>query len=270
MNVLSLFDGIGVTRQALKELNKKVDLYVASEIDPYASFVCERNHSDVIQVGDVTKLSDKDIAVDFDLVVAGSPCQGFSRQGLQKGVNDPRSALIHEFFRLKKYAKYFLLENVYMNQAAEDFISETLGVEPLRINSSLFVPQSRPRLYWTNIPNIPEPTQQEYTIPFLHSGEFPATARKGPPRTIVKTDIFKCLTATYHKGIRADGRPGISSVEGLLDENKDFFRMLSPTECEFLQGLPNQYTLGISNTQRYKALGNAFTCPVIKHLLTPL
>jgi len=62
---------------------------------------------------------------------------------------------------------------------------------------------------------------------------------------------------------------GLGSKTGLY-EIKDMVRKLTPIECERLQGYPEGYSEGVSQTQRYKALGNSFTVPVIKHILKEL
>lgn len=158
MNVLSLFDGISCGRVALERAEVCVDNYFASEIDKNAIKVAQHNYPDTVQIGDVTKVKGIDLP-NIDLLMGGSPCQGFSFSGKQLNFNDPRSALFFEFVRLKKEVnpKWFLLENVVMKQEYQDVISEHLNVRPLKLNSRLTSAQNRVRLYWTNIP-ITEPT----------------------------------------------------------------------------------------------------------------
>ena len=173
MNVLSLFDGMSCGRIALDRLGIEVDNYYASEIDKYAIAVAKENYPDTIHVGDITQLDPKDFQ-DIDLVLAGSPCQGFSFAGKQLAFDDPRSALFFEFIRLLKAIKpkYFLLENVRMKQQYIDVITQQVSecypdhegndlfdskIEPILINSALLSAQSRQRLYWTNIPHVKQP-----------------------------------------------------------------------------------------------------------------
>ena len=176
MNVLSLFDGMSCGRIALDRLGIEVDTYYASEIDKYAIAVAKENYPDTIHVGDITQLDPKDFQ-DIDLVLAGSPCQGFSFAGKQLAFDDPRSALFFEFIRLLKAIKpkYFLLENVRMKQQYIDVITQQVSecypdhegndlfdskIEPILINSALLSAQSRQRLYWTNIPGITQPADR--------------------------------------------------------------------------------------------------------------
>ena len=173
MNVLSLFDGMSCGRIALDRLGIEVDTNYASEIDKYAIAVAKENYPDTIHVGDITQLDPKDFQ-DIDLVLAGSPCQGFSFAGKQLAFDDPRSALFFEFIRLLKAIKpkYFLLENVRMKQQYIDVITQQVSecypdhegndlfdskIEPILINSALLSAQSRQRLYWTNIPHVKQP-----------------------------------------------------------------------------------------------------------------
>ena len=173
MKVLSLFDGMSCGQQALHELGIPVSEYYASEIDKYAIAVAKENYPDTIHVGDITQLDPKDFQ-DIDLVLAGSPCQGFSFAGKQLAFDDPRSALFFEFIRLLKAIKpkYFLLENVRMKQQYIDVITQQVSecypdhegndlfdskIEPILINSALLSAQSRQRLYWTNIPHVKQP-----------------------------------------------------------------------------------------------------------------
>jgi len=157
-NVLSVFDGMSCGRVALDELNIPVKQYYASEIDPYAITVATNNYLDTIQLGDVTKV-DGHLLPKIDLLIGGSPCQGFSFAGKQLNFEDPRSKLFFEFVRLLKECKpkFFFLENVRMKKEYQDVISSYLGVEPVLLNSALVSAQNRQRLYWTNIPGYTPP-----------------------------------------------------------------------------------------------------------------
>ena len=158
MNVLSLFDGMSCGQIALDQVGIKVDNYFAAEIDKWAMQVAKDNYPNMQHLGDVTELKGTDLPK-IDLLIGGSPCQGFSFAGKQLNFNDPRSALFFEFVRLLKETKpkYFMLENVRMKQEYQDIISEHLGVKPIMINSSLLSAQNRVRFYWTNIPGITQP-----------------------------------------------------------------------------------------------------------------
>lgn len=154
--VLSLFDGMSCGQLAFQNLGIKVKKYYACEIDKHAIAVTRNNFPTTIQLGDVTKVFAKDLPK-IDLLIGGSPCQGFSFAGKQLAFDDSRSKLFFEFVRLKNECNptYFMLENVKMKREFELVISQYLGVAPIEINSALLSAQNRVRLYWTNIANEP-------------------------------------------------------------------------------------------------------------------
>ncbi len=179
MKVLSLFDGMSCGQIALERAGIKVDKYYASEIDKYAIRVTQANYPDTIQMGDIRKVR-ASMLPKIDILLAGSPCQGFSFAGKQLNFKDERSILFFEFVRLLKDLKsqnpdlIFLLENVVMGQESNDVISCILGdmypecvtqkqlfqqgrLEPIQINSALVSAQNRQRLHWTNIQGVEQP-----------------------------------------------------------------------------------------------------------------
>ena len=210
MNVLSLFDGMSCGRIALERLGIKVDNYYASEIDKYAIQVSQANYPDIIQVGDVTEL-DTSTLPKIDLIMGGSPCQGFSFAGKQLAFDDPRSALFFEFVRCVKelQPKYFLLENVRMKKEYLDVISEYMGVEPIMINSALVSAQNRVRFYWTNIPGIEQPEQRGIVLRDILETQTDEKPVKDTERNQrhYRNDNEKslCMTATMYKGAGNNG-----------------------------------------------------------------
>lgn len=153
MNVLSLFDGMSCGQLALSRLGINVDNYFASEIEKDSIKVTMQNFPNTIQIGDVCNV-DASTLPEIDLVLAGSPCQSFSGAVSDNKGFDGKSKLFFEFLRLlqETQPKYWLLENVEMKKEWEDVITRHLGVKPVHINSNHFSAQSRPRIYWTNIP----------------------------------------------------------------------------------------------------------------------
>ena len=156
MNVLSLFDGMSCGRIALERAGIKVNNYFASEVDKYSQIVSEKNYPDIIRLGDVTKWQEWDLPK-IDLIIGGSPCQGFSFAGKGLNFEDPRSKLFFVFVDIVNHWKkinpdvLFMLENVKMIQESEAVITRYMGVAPVEINSALVSAQNRERLYWTNI-----------------------------------------------------------------------------------------------------------------------
>ncbi len=205
LKVLSLFDGMSCGQLALQRLGIEVDTYYASEIDKYAIQVTQANFPETIQVGDVSQLKAEDYQ-EVDLILAGSPCQGFSFAGKQLAFDDPRSALFFEFIRLLKEIKpkYFLLENVKMKQQFQDVITEQVSacypdfeggdlfgsqIKPILINSALLSAQNRQRLYWTNIPNIEQPEDKGIVLRDILEDNFDS-----------ERDKSYCIDANYYKG----------------------------------------------------------------------
>ena len=281
MNVLSLFDGMSCGQIALNQLGIKVNNYYAAEIDKYAIEIAKKNYPNTIHLGDVTKIKGSDLP-QIDLLIGGSPCQGFSFAGKQLNFDDPRSALFFEFVRLLKECnpKYFLLENVRMKQEYEDVITNYLGVSPIKINSALVSAQNRVRLYWTNIPNITQPEDRGLILKDVLVGEkdeliysepyyvryekeegcigYVGKQPKQATRVYSTNGKSQCLTAL---GGGQGGKTGLYEIH-----NTRTCRKPTPEECERLQTVPDGYTKGVSNTQRYKMLGNGWTVEVIKHI----
>ena len=164
MNVLSLFDGMSCGRIALERNGVKVSNYYASEVDKYAITVSKKNYPDIVQLGDVTKWREWNIDfASIDLLIGGSPCQGFSFAGGQLAFNDPRSKLFFVYVDIMNHILslnpklIYLLENVKMKKESEDVITMLMGANPIKINSALVSAQNRNRLYWTNIDGVEQP-----------------------------------------------------------------------------------------------------------------
>lgn len=159
MNVLSLFDGMSCGMLALERAGIPVNKYYASEIDKYAIKVSEKNYPNIVRLGDITLWRTWELDwASTDLVIGGSPCQGFSSSGKQQNFEDPRSKLFFVFVEVLEHIQSynpdvkFLLENVVMKKEWIAKISEYIGCEPALINSALVSAQSRKRLYWCNWP----------------------------------------------------------------------------------------------------------------------
>jgi DNA (cytosine-5)-methyltransferase 3A len=159
MNVVSLFNGMNTGRQALENVGIKVNKYYSSEIKPYAIELTQHHFPDTIQVGDVTKWRDWDIDwKTINLILSGSPCQDLSAAGKRAGINGKKSSLFFVFVEILEHIKslnsnvLFLQENVGSASKLDvGIMSRSLGVYPVRINSSLVTAQLRDRYYWTNI-----------------------------------------------------------------------------------------------------------------------
>jgi DNA (cytosine-5)-methyltransferase 3A len=342
MKVLSLFDGISIAQQALKELNIPVETYYASEIDKYAISLTQKNFPRTIQLGDVTKLGKenpypKELLEGVDLIVFGSPCTNLSiAKKNREGLAGSESKLFFEAVRIIKdlKPKYFLMENVNsMSLESKAAITmELFNIPPVMINASLVSGQSRKRLFWVGrLVNgqyeqvqIDQPEDRNIFLKdLIHENrgeEFDLD------KYIIKTTFYreKGLDYKFHNividknnndklksntlktggrgsgindkhnwdtiRVASIGKGGqgdrIYSVEGksvtlsangggrgaktgLYRIEGKYDRKITPIECCRLQSLPDDYLNvdGISNTQKYKVLGNGFNCEVIKHIL---
>jgi site-specific DNA-cytosine methylase len=262
MRILSLFDGLACGRLALHQLGIEVTRYVASEIAPAPMAIANHNFPTIEQVGDVTKYFPQE--GEFDVIICGSPCQGFSLAGKQLNFDDPRSKLFFEFIRILKTVKpkYFFLENNRMKKEYEQIITDAVGVAPLRINSALVSAQNRNRLYWTNIPNATVPED-----------------RKIPLSSIVGAyDGIYVVPRGFNEG-GVQPYKGKSPTVTCSSWHHNFFKWqngqkvkFTINEVEAIQTLPVDYTNApnVSLTNRYKACGNTWTLEVIKHLFSGL
>lgn len=311
MNVLSCFDGMSCGQIALNRAGIKYDKYFASEIDKHAIKITQKNYPETIQIGDITKVKGLDLPK-IDLLIGGSPCQGFSFAGKGLNFEDKRSKLFFEFVRLKNELKpkWFLLENVMMKQEYIKVISDLMEVDPVQINSALVSAQNRERLYWTNIGRIEKDIfGNEFTVIDLPEDkgillkdiiEKGGRSRKSGIKTKQMIEVredFKagCLTTVQKDSVCIeigkanikgnDCRKRVYSIQGKsptltaicgglqepkISEDLISWRKLTPIECERLQTIPDNYTEGVSNTQRYKMLGNGWTVDIIAHIFNYL
>lgn len=263
--VLSLFDGMSCGQIALNRTGISYGKYYASEIDKHAIKVTQHNYPDTIQLGSVTEIKCTDLP-QVDLLIGGSPCQGFSFAGKGLNFDDPRSKLFFEFVRLLKECnpKWFLLENVKMKKEFQDIISEQLGVKPILINSSLVSAQNRERLYWTNIPIQGLPNDKGLflkDIIEIGAGKKLSEQTAQRPRTLrnYRSENQKafCMLATMWKGSQSNGMT-------VIDDNG--LRNITPLECERLQTVPDNYTNVVADTNRYTMLGNGWNVDTISHI----
>jgi DNA (cytosine-5)-methyltransferase 3A len=296
-NVLSLFDGISCGRLALDRSQVIYYKYYSSEIDHLAITVADDNYPTNIKLGDVVKLRRYLEAGKYtlmrlmkvsnnqetkllccrcielltegcDLLIGGSPCQGFSFAGKQLNFDDPRSVLFFEYVKIKNILKpkYFLLENVVMKQEFRDVISDQLNALPIQINSSLLSAQMRNRLYWTNIPIDHEIVDKQIMLKDIITDGF------------VEKPKSWCMLESWNrfpkKTESAKGRYKRSMMP-IVFISPDFdwdkgWRELNIKECEMLQTIPIGYTSSVDEKKAKGLLGNGWTIDVICHILKNL
>lgn len=277
MNVLSLFDGMSCGQQALERAGIKVDKYFAAEIKPHAIKVTQHNYPNTIQLGDVTKVFAKDLPK-IDLLIGGSPCQDFSSANKEKkGLEGIKSGLFYEYLRLLKETnpKYFLLENVAMDDKSYSIISHLLGTFPVDINSELVSAQLRQRSYWTNIgpveedlfgmkySKIPQPKDKKISFQSILENGY--------------TDRFKarCILESESRPLKSkDKLYKRYSTHGFINivfDNEDCrynenLRILEQIELERLQTVKEGYTSILKRNDAACLLGDGWTVDVIAHI----
>lgn len=295
ITVLSLFDGMACGRIALERAGIKVKAYYASEIDKPAMKVAKHNWPDIIHIGDVTKVfyfegwlytENGDFYVGkIDLLIGGSPCQGFSFAGKQLNFEDPRSKLFFEYVRLREetQCEYFFLENVVMKQEFQDTISQFLKTQPIFINSRLVSAQDRKRLYWTNIPYAGLPIDRKISWKDITEtpGSFAGSMRGRRIKNGKRADYDKSIPIVQQIECRMDDKTNCLTTVGKDNvvvfekvsrrpATESNYRYLTKLELERLQTLPDNYTSTVSYSKTNDMCGNGWTVDVIAHLFEPL
>lgn len=292
LKYLSLFSGIGGFEVGIHRVFPDAQCVGFSEIDPQSIKVYNAHFPDHKNLGPVQEVKVGENS-HIDLLVGGSPCQDLSSTNVKSrwgktlppGLQGKKSGLFHEYVRIRKECKprYFILENVgSMKNVDKQIISDLLGVQPLSINSLLFSPQNRKRLYWTNIPLTEEDRQ---------------LVERGNPRFTMK-DVLEPVNESkkwifdtsesqlYQSYIKKTEKYGSALRMALVDSDGDHcptllagramwvndkrirsVRKMTPVEAERLQTFPDGWTDAISYTNRLRALGNAVTCDAITFLM---
>ena len=306
MKVLSLFDGISCGMAALERAGINVEKYDAFEIDKYAIKVSEKNYPQIVHHGDVFGGNFADFK-GYDLLLGGSPCTYWSiaKAGRETTPDGTGGKLFMEYVRAlwESGCKYFLYENNNsIHQNIKDFISEQLGVQPIMINSALASAQQRKRCYWTNIPGVCQPKDKgillkdilesgvawqdkSYCMTAAYNGAIFWNTLQRSQRSMIAEPVRigqygnggqgqriysvrgKSVTLSANGGGQG-AKTGLYKID--LSDGDYIIRKLTPVEAERLQTLPDNYTEGISKTQRYKCIGNGWTVDVIAHILKGL
>lgn len=294
MNVLSLFDGMSCGQIALNELGIIPEKYYAAEIKPHAIKVTKANFPNTIHIGDVRKVFYKDGVLEtengvfevgkIDLLIGGSPCQDLS--GMNKnqiGLAGDKSSLFWEYARIKKETLpyFFMLENVgSMPYNDAMTITKEMGVNGIRIDSSLVSAQQRDRIYWTNIPGdgislfgggqIEQPKDKNIKLKdILESGfvdrdkSLALLARHYVGCPVNEDKLKKYLLKRYKKSF-------LNVKWSDKSMNDESIEMLTQIEMERLQTVPEGYTKCLTHREASNVLGDGWTVEVIKHIFKNL
>ena len=295
MNVLSLFDGISCDPVALDRAGIKIDNYYASEIKKHAIRVTQKHFPNTIQIGDVTKVKYKDGILytengefkvgKINLLIGGSPCQNFSmaRACMYEidGLKGDKSKLFYEYLRILKEINpdYFLLENVKMKKESYEELNSYLGVKGISINSELVSFQKRPRVYWSNIPNITIPEDKHINFQDYKDTDYDYCNQFKVKRTPSREKMWNngqgrnstlksCANVTNSNKVYCLTRKQDRCPNSGLIEFDDFCRYLTRREIELAQTLPIGYTDGLSYNQMQDVCGDGWTVDIIAHIFS--
>ena len=289
MKVLSYCDGMSCGQIALNKLSIPVDDYFATEIKPSAIKVTKDNFPNTKYLGDLTLITEEDLKKlgSIDLFISGTPCKDFSQANkVRLGLNGEKSSLFFNFVEALNIVKpkYFFFENVKMGKEDMDTISESLGVQPVRVNSKVVSGSLRDRFYWTNIPFVGDLSDKNIKLQdVLESGWTDREKARcllesdsRPLSTPVKmfhryystgftTPIFlseyhfKSCENHYNENFK-----GLSANEIVCNSNVyDGIRYLNRNEREKLQGVPMNYTKSVSENEAAGLLGDGWTVDVV-------
>lgn len=280
MRILSLCDGMSCGHIALDKAGVFVEDYFAAEIKPEAIKVTRYNYPDTTFIGDVTKVhyhdgtlywegGEKEIA--FDLVMFGSPCQSFSKDMKKEkriGLDDPiRSGLFYECYRILQEVnpRFFFLENVAsMSSENQKILSDYMGVEPIRINASLFGAALRDRLYWTNIPVSPLPEDKGILLQDILTSGY--TDRQ-KARCLLVSDSRPLASK---EKMLARYRKGFTTIVWEDPNDDNSIRYLNQLELERCHQIPEGYTKCLSRNEAANVIGDGWAIDVITHIFKGL
>ena len=277
MNVLSLFDGMSCGQIALNRCGIKYENYFASEIKKHAIEVTQHNYPKTIQLGNIKDIKKEDLP-QIDLILAGSPCQDFSRGNKTRdGLDGQKTSLFFEFYRLYKECKpkYFILENVIMPPADYEYLSRLMETYPVRINSSKVSAQFRDRLYWTNIgqeyrdlfgfrySDIPQPKDKKLYLKDILTSGF--TDKLKSRCLLTNTGQINENQEYLLNRYKTTGM--ITIVFEKEDLSVESVRTFNQIEMERLQTVPENYTSIVDVNKASDLLGDGWTVDVISHIL---
>lgn len=285
---IDLFAGIGGIRLAFED--KHTNCVFSSEWDKFSQKTYEANFGE-IPCGDITNINASDIP-EHDILLAGFPCQPFSKIGRREGFKDAtQGTLFFDILRILEFhkPKAFLLENVTGllqndNGRTIEIIIKSLEEQGYNVqikvyNSADFgLPQNRRRVYIVGFskelnidfkfpkePNIFKPISsileknvEGYEISERLQQSYLFKKDDGKPQIVDCNSNIQAntLVATYHKIQRITGT--------FVKDGKTGLRLLTKNECLQMQGFPLDFKIPVSRTQMYRQLGNTVSVPVVQ------
>ena len=297
-DVLNMTEGVWKNMSNSQEWTLGITCVWFSEIDKYATQIYQSHFPNHKPYGDITKI-DTATLPDFDILVWGFPCQAFSIAGKRRGFEDTRWTLFFELARIlrAKQPRLFVFENVkglLSHDNGKTFSTIIATIDELGydcqwqvLNSkNHWVPQNRERVFiiWhlrgttrpevfpftaSNSKNIEQLNQWESQWYRVYWTDWIAPTQASQAGGVwAKTWLIAHTVRSWWRASWIDKKQNWDTYnfDGII-------RRLTPTECERLQWFPDWWTEWVSDTQRYKCLGNAVTVNVIAdiffHILTP-
>lgn len=287
LRYISLFAGIGGFEIALNRVLKNTKCLGYSEIAKGSLKIYKKHFPNHVCLGDITKVDFKQFNGKTDLLFGGSPCKDLSSaRGKRMGLEGTQSKLFFEFVRALKECKpkYWLLENVKsMRKADCKRMSDILGCEPVMLDGAWFSPQRRRRYFWCNFPLRPPakpmknlPTFTDILVPHTDVQNNPKYQLTDKQRNYMidrngkNADKGSVHDTAKDKSLTLTTWWGPPSVVVADRRGKPLYRRLVPLEYERLQGFPDNWTHGLSRSQRYVTTGNAVQIDTIVHIFKQL
>lgn len=285
INVLSLFDGISCGMIALEIAGFEVENYYSSEIDNQAISISNNNYPNIKRLGSVENWKEWNIDwCKIDLLIGGSPCQGFSSSGRGLNFDDPRSKLFFDFSNILNHIKAsnpnvkFMLENVKMKEEWCNVITEYLGVNYVEINSRYFSAQNRVRYYWCNFEILPYTDKGIMLEDIVEDNYIHSAAKRTRP---IANEGYRKSLCLEVNGIGKSMCLVTVNLNNLLSplpkgrykdvgKNNYPYRVMTTNEMEKLQTVPVGYVGNINNTKAAKVLGNGWNVDTIAHIFSSL
>lgn len=283
LKVLAPFDGISCGMAAAERAGIDIERYVAFEIDEKAMTISKKNYPEIEQKGNVFEANFKEFK-GFDILMGGSPCTYWSIGRMNTGNEETENRettseglgyeLFEQYVRAKEESgcKWFIYENnKSISLEIKEEISKALGVQPITINSNIVSAQDRQRCYWTNIPVLGMPENKGMLLKDIVKQDrewFPLLPwcfkYWGKERKVDTLRVLNCdksFTLTTNRS---------HSRNYYLSDDRTMMTKLTADEAEILQTLPAGYTrdCGVSENQRFKAIGNGWTVDIIAWILS--
>jgi len=292
LKFIDLFAGIGGIRQGFSPFFG--ECVFSSEWDKFSQQTYQSNFGDY-PLGDITQIPPEKLP-DFDILLAGFPCQPFSNAGHKKGFSDTRGTLFFNILEIARVhqPKVLFLENVKgfkSHNKGDTFATVKRSLESLGyhvfseiLNAKYFgVPQNRERIYIIAFLEdvnfkFPEPSNivvkvgdildvrvdDKYTISDKlwagHQRRKLAHKAKGNGFGYSIFNALSPYTSTISARYYKDGS------EILIEQDGKNPRKITPREAARLQGFPESFKIPVSDTQAYRQFGNSVAVPVITAL----